>query len=66
MLTRKQTIQVKQALIACDSSQKELANEMGVTRQYLNALINGKKDSPHQEGRVLRWVEHARKEEDDK
>lgn len=56
MLTRKQTIQVKQALIACGGSQKDLADKMGVTRQYLNALINGKEDNPLQEMRVLNWA----------
>lgn len=60
MLSRRQTIAIKQMMIAAEMSQKTLAETMGVTRQYLNALINGKEDNPLQELRVMRLVESAK------
>lgn len=60
MLNRQQTIAIKQMMIAAEMSQKTLAETMGVTRQYLNALINGKADNPLQELRVMRLVELAK------
>lgn len=60
MLNRQQTIAIKQMMIAAEMSQKTLAETMGVTRQYLNALINGKEDNPLQELRVMRLVESAK------
>lgn len=60
MLNRQQTIAIKQMMIAADMSQKTLAETMGVTRQYLNALINGKEDNPLQELRVMQLVESAK------
>lgn len=60
MLNRQQTIAIKQMMIAAGMSQKTLAATMGVTRQYLNALINGKEDNPLQELRVMRLVESAK------
>lgn len=60
MLNRQQTIAIKQMMIAAEMSQKALAETMGVTRQYLNALINGKEDNPLQELRVMRLVESAK------
>lgn len=64
MLNRQQTIAIKQMMIAAEMSQKTLADKMGVTRQYLNALINGKEDNPLQELRVMRLVESAKEKDE--
>lgn len=64
MLNRQQTIAIKQMMIAAEMSQKTLAETMGVTRQYLNALINGKEDNPLQELRVMRLVESAKEKDE--
>lgn len=44
---------VKIALIRSGITQKDLAKQLGITRQYFNAIIHGKRCSPDLERKIL-------------
>lgn len=47
---------VKVALVESEMTQAELAKEFGVTRQYLNAVINGKMQSSLLQSKLYSFV----------
>jgi len=44
---------VKIALIEQGKTQADLAKQLGITRQYFNAIIHGKRCSPDLERKIL-------------
>lgn len=47
---------VKIALIRSGITQKELAEQVGVTRQYLNGVIRGKIESPTVRNKLCNFI----------